>query len=70
MNNELTKKVNEIIEWAKKSGYDSFVFGDEVYTLDEAKTNLLANAEDDIELIFDGKVDQWELTIKNCACNR
>lgn len=60
----------EIIDRAHSFGYDCFVFGEEVYSMDEAREAIIEYGADEIADKFSGDVEAYKDYIFTCASKR
>ena len=66
---QVEQLVDEVIAYAKgKFEHPVFVFGDEVYTVEEARAAMIENFEDDFDACG-GEIDDWKDTKKECVAD-
>lgn len=59
------KLADEIIKKAQDFGYTCFVFGDEVYSFDEARDSIIEHAKEEIKRFR--TVEAYRSSILSCA---
>lgn len=69
MKKDIEAKIDQIIVVAKSWYYKPvFRFGNEVYSVAEARQALIDNAEADIGDRYNGDIDAWADATLNCSC--